>query len=337
MGGRVVVTAALAAALVASCSSGKIDAGTPSTTASPPMTGTPGGAAPQLDGLYQLAFAADGAMANGKPWRDPQAPFTTTWAFRSNCSESGCVATASKLVPYDLSARPVEQWVFDFIGGRWLGVMEIPGQSCTDPVTGETKSATFWLTLALEQGPDRSLSGTGHNIGTDACLGVRQWPITATRERDVPADTSVADPAAQRPRVVSAAAGLRSRYTLTPTAAPKPTATWSTNTACLRTGERCVTLVDATPEAGFGGEPESYALTFADGRWIQSVPLGPQSCRDGSPEVSASAIRSLTIPLPPPPQPDPIPSLTVETRFEKTGGSCPGATVDAAKLQSVSD
>jgi serine/threonine-protein kinase len=333
VGIRAMVAVAVAGAVVLSCSSNHDGATKSSTTPAPPTAE----GAPSLDGLYELAFAAEGAMANGKPWQDPNAPFTTTWAFRTVCPETGCVATASKLVPYDLNATPVEQWDFDFVDGHWLGVMEIPAQSCTDPATGETKSATFWLALLLEPRPDGSLSGTAHNIGTDACLGVRQWPVTATRKQNIPDGVKIADPGAQPPRVTSPAKGFHSHYALTPGAAPKPTATWSTNTVCLRTGERCATLVDATPEPGMGGESDTYALVFADGRWAQAIPLGPQPCAEGSADSSASAIRSVNIALPPPPVPDPITSLSVETRFEKTGGACPGTTVETGTLQRISD
>src|SRR5690349_9305019 len=90
---RGVAMVVLVAAVVAGCSSGqKADSNAAESTTSTAAEAS----GPQLNGTYKLEFDATQRTALGQP--SPQkAPFSSNWAMRSHCGDTGCVATATRL------------------------------------------------------------------------------------------------------------------------------------------------------------------------------------------------------------------------------------------------
>jgi hypothetical protein len=327
--GRVLTTLLLVGAAITSCS----------TVADTLMTRhfSAPDSRPQLDGLYEVQFTPDGATQDGMPLNDPRANRSALWAFRSSCSDRGCVATASVLREKP-PAPPVQQMVFDFIDGRWVAVTQPATHTCADgQPPGTTRTADVWSVISLKPTDDENLTGSSETIALDACKGIVHLPVTATRKAATPDGVTVADPNTQPPRVVSSAQALRGRYSMTFSGQPQPTSTWTVSTYCLRSGDRCVTLIHATPSDANGAKPYADELAFADGQWTQTITVKPQPCRSEPGRTSESARRIVTAKLPPPPVPDPLPELTLNHRMETIGGRCAGSVETTSTLNRIGD
>jgi hypothetical protein len=291
---------------------------------------------PRLDGVYELAFSTDGATQDGMPLKDPRAERSAIWAFRSACSESGCVATASMLKDKP-PAPPAQQMVFDFVDGQWLGVAQPASHTCSDPSSGKTRSADIWTVISLKPSEGETLTGSAQTVAVDACKGIVELPVVATRKADTPDGVTVADPSAQPRRVDSPAESFRGRYSMTVTDQPQLASTWKVSTFCLRSGDRCVTLAHVTPEAANGGKSYTDVLSFTNGQWAQAVTMDRQPCGRELNTTSDSARRFVEAALPPPPVPDPIRSLTLNHRLEMIGGGCPGTVSTTSTLQRIGE
>ncbi|WNG92378.1 hypothetical protein [Mycobacterium sp. ITM-2016-00318] len=247
------------------------------------------------------------------------------------------MATGSLLK--DRTSPPAQQMVFDFVDGRWLGVSDTNSTTCEVKSTGESKTAQVWFVISLKPHQDGTLSGTAYNIVTDACRTVLQWQITATRRGENPEGVTIADPTSQPPLVSSPAQSFRGRYVAAFKDQPhQPTGTWTPNNHCLRTGERCVTLVDIAPDPSTGKVPYIDEFVYVDGQWTGIKPGGgPQPCGEGTSEKSSGATGSVKFALPPPPVPDPIQSLTLAYSLERVGGDCPGTAERTSILNRIGD
>ncbi|WP_445162879.1 serine/threonine-protein kinase [Mycobacterium sp. Dal123C01] len=250
-------------------------------------------------GMYTANFGPgtdyDGNPAENKP------PVTETWAVRSTCGPTGCVANASRRSgDYVLSSA----MVFDDVDGRWLAVGT--GQYGCLGITSET-----WEVFDLQPRPDGTLSGEYRWAARNNCSGKRT--VTFTRSGDVDVK-SLPDPANLPPRVVSPAEALDGRYHQTRTYANGSKTTefdWAVRTDCLRSGAGCMSYFHSPPN-------NARVLVFGDGNWVWSRDFDGKCDQGGGPmHVKASARYS----LPQPPQ-NPITLLTAHGHQEQTG-SCP--------------
>src|SRR5271167_4724357 len=110
---RAVCTALFGIALLAACSSNGASTGPASGSSKAPKPSAPG-----FEGTYRFDFDGTEQLAGGTP--KPTKPRTRTYALRSTCTDSGCVATATKLAE-DSSRRksdPPVDLVFDYIDGH---------------------------------------------------------------------------------------------------------------------------------------------------------------------------------------------------------------------------
>lgn len=252
---------------------------------------------PVLDGTYSVA-------------QEPGAG-VDTWIARSMCDDGRCVATVSIVDPNRTDGIPFRTKVFDFIDGRWTAVGEDPGQ-CTPQATGEALDTAVWTVISLEPKPDGTLSGTyDEAAAVGACTGRRTLQLT--RVADANPRIRLADPSAEPPLVTSPATALRGSYaynqTHPPTGTAFPTENYRGETHCLRTGERCQTLLRGDGDA-------VLALTFAEGRWTGRTPPVPADCpqRPAARYVTTSSFEMPQLPA------DPLPILTGRAHQVVTGG-----------------
>lgn len=265
----------------------------------PTTTPTPAGPPPNtgpFTGTYTAAYDADTDL-DGKP-TEGSTPYTATWGVRSVCGPTGCVATAARL-----DSRPTQfpKLVFDNVGGGWVAVA-LGSDKCRDAPT------EVWAVITVQPRPDGTLAGEYSATTANGCAARRTVTFTRTGDVDV---NSLPDPAAQAPRVVSPAEGLRGRYRQTMTTAKGTKLSpddFAVRTACLRTGDRCMSYLH---------NPESaMQLVFGGGNWIWNREFDDK-CEAGDPShYKAYAQFS----LPQPPQ-DPITLLTGRGHVEATG-SC---------------
>jgi serine/threonine-protein kinase len=167
--------------------------------------------------------------------------------------------------------------------------------------------------FTLQPHPDGTLSGESVRASTNgACAAKRTVKFTRTGDAD---NNKVADPAVLPPRVVSPAEALHGAYRQTTTFTGDkvlPGNVLSTNTYCLRTGDRCMSLMHA---------PDGVVtLIFAQDKWTRNE-AGTTPCPGGG-----SAQITITAQYPMPRQlDDPIALLT--GRGKQTvaaGGACAG-------------
>jgi serine/threonine-protein kinase len=270
-----------------------------------------------LDGTYRLEFDKTGEKANGVPDPAP-GPGAAVWeAFRSACTSSGCVATATELQSgeHQVAKTPPATDILRFVDGRWQGTAnqrEATGQQCL----GDNGKAvgkgteTMMSTSSLVPQPDGTLRGViTDTILTNECgqqSMVYQMPLVATRTGDVPPGATAADPATVTASPTTAAqpppaAGpvLDGTYRLyfeyvkqtvngatgTLTASNNETHWWAfrslcTSAGCVATG---VQLSDTDHTAAKGG---AHALRFADDHWQDTPYLERQA---PCPSVNKSA------------------------------------------------
>jgi serine/threonine-protein kinase len=271
------------------------DAGSASAANPGPFTGT-----------YRADYGR-GTTLDGDPVEDAP-PITGSWDVRSLCRASGCVATASYTGIGGTSI--VSNLVFDQVGGSWIavGLGLLP---CNDP------QAEAWVTYTLQPRPDGTFFGVTARATTNGCASARRT-VTFTRIGD--ADTTkTPDPSTVPPRVMSLASALYGRYhqsmTYTSGASGPEGTDLAAQTYCLRTGDRCISLLHAPSGV--------VTLMFANGKWTQDS-AGASPCRlGGNAQVKVTA----EYPLPTPPD-DPIPVLTGHGQTVSAESTCPGGDFD---------
>ncbi|OBK21917.1 hypothetical protein A5634_08935 [Mycobacterium asiaticum] len=269
----------------------------PTSTSTP--TPTPGPPTPgPLNGAYRVNLgAATDLDGNGRG----AGPATVSYGLRSACQQRGrgtdCIATASQLSGGGGLATPI---VFDEIDGRWVAVAVVTDQC-------RAVRSEFWQVFTLEPGPDgTTLTGELTRTTSNTCRDKR--PVTFTRTGDLDVDT-VADPASVPPRVSSPAAALHGRYSLLRSFAnglPAQPGEAAVATACLRTGERCMSY--------FHGPAGDTPLIYATGGWTLNAESDYACPAGGTTHFSATA----RFPLPNPPQ-DPVQLLNGQGHQEQTG------------------
>jgi serine/threonine-protein kinase len=273
----------------------KSDPAPPAPSASPtsaPPTATPNTG--PFTGVYRANYGPITGL-NGTPGPDTAKP-TDTYAIRSACRPTGCVATASRLSGTTAFPAPI---VFDQIGDQWLtvGLSSVPCK--TDPATES------WEVLTLQPRPDGTLAGEFTATTSNDCIAKRTVTFTRTGDADV---ETLPDPVTIAPRVVSPAEALRGEYQQSrnfPAVGQTQRTVYRVGTNCLRTGDRCISVFH-----GQAGEVEP--LTFRDGNW-NLFTESDYACRGGQMHVTKSG----RYPLPQPPQ-NPITLLTGTGRQDQT-------------------
>jgi hypothetical protein len=151
-----------------------------------------------LDGTYRVDLDFEHQTLNGVP--EPSSDTTAWWAFRSTCTPTGCVATATKL-DANLNQAPKipgSTDVFHFVEGQWQNApTPYPGdQEC--PGVGKVPVTMVGHSSWTPQ-PDGTFQGVQTaTTQTDVCGSgseVYLVPFVATRIGDVPSGVTVADPA----------------------------------------------------------------------------------------------------------------------------------------------
>ncbi|WP_197283568.1 serine/threonine-protein kinase [Mycobacterium sp. Marseille-P9652] len=273
----------------------------PETTAKHTTAPGPSGVAPApntgpLTGIYRIDFGPgttlDDVPGKGVP------PVTDTYAIRSVCRPTGCVATASRLSgELKLAPNPV----FDQVDGRWVAVT-IGSDKCRDA------PAEVWQVLTLQPRPDGGLAGEYRGASANACNEKRM--VTVTRTGDVDVNT-LPDPAGLPPRAGSPAEALHGRYHLTrkfEQGIPPQQGDQAVTTDCLRTGERCMSY--------FHSKVIDTPLIFAAGGWTLHVEHDDNDPGCGG-LVYAKATGNYALPQPPQ---DPITSLTGHDHLDESSG-----------------
>jgi len=310
---RAVCTALFGIALLAACSSNGASTGPASGSSKAPKP-----SAPSFEGTYRFDFDGTEQLAGGTP--KPTKPRTRTYALRSTCTDSGCVATATKLAE-DSSKRksdPPVDLVFDYIDGRWQ--MALREDSACNDRNAKGPSITGWI---LQPQPDGTLAGTSYVAmnPTPECAVATQTPVTARRLGDVAAGISVADPAKQPPHSPSAPEGFAGHYSETSVLrnSSKPgVRRVAIQTMCVRNTDQCATFKSA--EAAEGTVVNS--LLFKNGKWLLDQHTDV-NCPNGG---TAGTVKHEEYPLPQPVA-NPLPRVTGSVRFD-AANACPAQQLD---------
>lgn len=266
----------------------------PTTSVTPPA---PTG--PTFDGTFSVTWG-QGTSLTGEPQTGTATP--GKWIVRSFCDRSGCVASSTSV-----GSPRVLSLTFDYIDGRWVAVDEAPNDGCKD-VTSQR-----WRKYTLEPQPDGSLTGEVVSMWENNCGN--RYPVTLTRTGDADPGVQVTDPKILPPRVQSPAQGFRGRYhavrQFTTGRQAKYEYDYTVETACLRSGDRCLTLTYAPGTLD--------ALRFADSQWISDFTTEATPCGNGGPRRDEHHV---VYPLPQP-APAPLPTVT-GTGEDKYSGACEG-------------
>jgi hypothetical protein len=305
---RTACVAALSIAVLAACS----DRGSPGASKAPKPT------APSFEGTYRFDFDGTQQLAGGEP--KPTKSRTRTYALRSACTDSGCIATATKLAdddPKRKSVPPVDL-VLDYVDGHWQTALREDG-ACTDSdVKGP--SLTAWI---LQPQPDGTLTGTSYvamNPSPD-CAVATSTPVTVTRQGDVDAAISVADPGKQAARSASAPEGLAGHYNETSVLhdSPKPgVRRVAVQTMCVRNTDQCATFKSYLAD----GTTVVNSLLFNNGKWLLDQ-RSEVKCPDGG---TAKTVKHEEYVLPQAVS-RPLPQVTGSVRFD-AADSCPAQQLD---------
>jgi hypothetical protein len=288
---------------------------------------------PVLDGTYRMDLDGNHLSVNGKPVHAPPAP--SMFAFRSECSHSGCVATGTLLQDKDIHHAANFTVILDYVRGDWR-MVTVNSFPCDDGST--TDGILAWV---LKPGPNGSLAGIyyGAHAGGADCAAVLHAPMTLTRVGDVDPAVPVADPHAVPALTASAPEGFRGNYKQVDTyrgAGPPPSIdaveidadAVQIKTMCVRNTDQCWALATAA----YGGKTAEWPLAFADGKWsVSRRASGRQSCPD---HTTATTVLHADYPMPPPVL-NPMPRLTgAETLdFNSPSTSCAGSFTYSTVLQ----
>ncbi|MGV0990724.1 MAG: serine/threonine-protein kinase [Mycobacterium sp.] len=320
-----------------------------------------------LDGTYRLNYLGAQQLHNGAP--DPWPSQTgnaevSFWAFRSHCSPSGCVATATALDKGNLKAArtPSRTTELRFTDGRWdeTGTpTSVDHPLClrndAGPGPGTDTEVSTWN---MTPQPDGVLKGVQTTtVLTNECGlagSVIEVPFNAVRIGEVPDGVELADPAAvpaappsPAPMTDNYAATLDGMYRIDfdyaqqivdGKASGSPITNksqwWAFRSLCTDKG--CAATGVAFDESNQRqGNGIAEVLTFTEGRWQDTPYLQPpQPCPPGNPDADVSAISRSLIP-----QPDGslqgIESMTVLTNQCGSSGTVYKTPITATRVGDV--
>ncbi len=309
---RTVCVAALSLAVLAvlaSCA----DRG--SGTASKP----PKPSAPSFDGIYRFDFDGSQQLAGGEP--KPTKSRTRTYALRSTCTDAGCIATATKLADGDPKRKsdPPVDLVLDYVDGHWQTALREDGACSDSDVKGP--SITAWI---LQPQPDGTLTGTSYVAMNPSpeCAVATSTPVIVTRQGDVDAAVSVADPGKQAARSPSGPEGLTGHYNETSVlhdSSSKPgSRRVAAQTMCVRNTDQCATFKSYLAE----GATVVNSLLFNNGKWLLEQRTEVK-CPDGG---TAKTVKHEEYVLPQPVS-RPLPKVSGSVRFD-AADTCPAQQLD---------
>jgi serine/threonine-protein kinase len=275
---------------------------------------------PALEGSFKVDIGPT-ATPDGKPVAGSAR--TETWVARSNCRDTECVATVAVLNPTDPSGPPQLTMVFDYIDGDWLTVREAPDKC---KVGDAEVDVTGWSVISLRPKLDGSLSGE-YTWATAPALCASKRAVNLTPTRGSGTAGQAIDPALEPALRTSPGAALRGTYTYTQTYPETgevfPPHDYRATTHCLRTGERCVTLMSTVDTNNL------FVMLYGGGHFTATFPEGNAQCTDGVGKVRQTSRDDL--PLPQGPQ-DPIIMLTGKS-FQEYTGDCPAKIELDVRLQ----
>lgn len=309
---RAVCAIAFSIALLAACA----DRGSPTGSSNGSPKAQP--SAPSLDGTYRFDFDGTEQLAGGTP--KPTKSRSRNYALRSTCTDSGCVATATKLAdddPKKKSPTPVDL-VLDYVDGYWQMALR-EDIACSDSEAKGT-SITAWI---LQPQPDGTLSGTSYvamNPSPD-CAVATQTPLTAKRLSDVDKSISVADPGKQARRSPSAPEGLTGHYDETSVLrdSSRPgVRRLAMQTMCVRNTDQCATFRSFTGSA----TAIVNSLMFSNGKWLLDQRT-EVNCPNGA---TAKTVKHEEYALPQPVS-QPLARVTGSVRFD-VADACPAQQLD---------
>ncbi len=306
---RTVCATAVSIALLAGCSSGSFSNG----PSKPPKP-----TAPSFEGTYRFDFDGTQQLAGGEP--KPTKSRSRNYAVRSSCSDSGCIATATKLAdgnPKQKSDPPVDL-LLDYVDGHWQTALREDGACSDNEIKGP--SLTAWL---LQPQPDGTLSGTSYvamNPSPD-CAVATQTPVAVTRLSDIDAGISVADPGKQAPRSPSAPEGLAGHYSETSVlnGSSKPgVRRIAMQTMCVRNTDQCTTFKSYETS----GTTLVNSLLFNAGKWLLDQRT-EVNCPNGT---TAKTVKHEAYTLPKPVS-HPLSQVSGSVRFD-AADPCPAQQLD---------
>jgi hypothetical protein len=279
---------------------------------------------PALDGSFKVDIGPT-ATPDGKPVAGSAR--TETWVARSNCRGSDCVATVAVVNPKDPDGPPQQTMVFDYLGGDWLLVREAPDKCKVGDIEVDV---TGWSIITLRPRLDGSLSGE-YTWATAPALCASKRAVNLTPTRGSGTDTQAPDPAKEPPLKTSPGAALRGVYAYTQTYPETgevfPSHDYRATTHCLRTGDRCVTLMSTIDTNNL------FVMLYGGGKFTANFPEGEAKCTDGIGTVRQTSRDEL--PLPQGPQ-DPIAALSGKS-FQDYTGDCPAKVELDVRLQRTGD
>ena len=282
-----------------------------------------------IGGTYRLNYRGAQQLHNGAP--DPWPAQTgnadiSFWAFQSQCTTSGCTATATALDKGNLKAArtPSRTTELRFVDGHW----EESGKPTSvdhplclrdgaAPGPGSDTEVSVWT---LTPHPDGTLAGVQTTtVLTNECGlagSVIEVPFTAVRIGEVPGGVELADPATVKaapadniPPTDTSAATLDGVYridfdypnqTVDGRNLGSPVANksqwWAFRSLCTDIG-CAATGVELNADDRQRGDGIAEVLTFTEGRWQDTSYLQPpQPCPAGNPDSDLSAISRSLIP-----------------------------------------
>lgn len=251
---------------------------------------------------------------------------TSVFSVKSFCANESGPCVASALVTYpDFVPPPAPQpVVLDFVDGRWIANLALPSFSCST-VSGTPLQASGWQVSSFEQADgvdDGSLmTGTGVTHAGPPCL--KEYSTAYTFTRTGPLDPAMVIPSPDElpPLVDSPGSALSGTYDLDLTPLPEPgnlnaqqvTESGNYQSSCTRTGDRCVSILDAETDI-------LPTLEWADGTWSSDATYASAPCEDGSGQQQTTIRVSLTNNDA---STSPAQALTGEVR-KTYAGDCPG-------------
>jgi hypothetical protein len=305
-----VCSAGLSIAMLAACSGG----GSSLSGSSPP----PKPAAPRFDGTYRFDFDGSQQIAGGE--LKAAKSRSRNYALRTACTDSGCIATATKLADDDPTRKsdPPVDLVFDYFDGHWQTALR-EDTACSDSdVKGP--SITAWI---LQPQPDGTMTGTSYVAMNPSpeCAVATETPMTVTRVSDVGAGISLADPGRQKPRAPSGPEGLAGHYNETSVLreSSRPgIRRIAMRTMCVRNTDQCATFKSYQA----GGKTPVNSLLFSNGKWLLDQ-HSQVNCSDGT---TATTVKHEEYELPQPVS-RPLQRVTGSERFDATD-SCAAQQLD---------
>jgi serine/threonine-protein kinase len=316
---RLLAAAALVATVLGGFAACLFTVGLPGKQAATPKIG------PVLDGTFKVDIGPT-ATPDGKPV--PGTARTETWVARSACHDGGgCVATVAVVDPRKPGEPARDTLVFDYVGGDWLMVREAPDKC---KVGDADVAVQGWTIMKLQSRIDGSLGGE-YTWATAPALCANKRAINLTPSRGSDSATQPSDPATEPPLKSSRGAALRGTYVYTQTYPETgevfPSHTYDATTFCLRTGDRCISLMTSPDTHNL------FVMIYGDGRFTANFPDGDAHCTDGVGKVRQSSRDEL--PLPQGPQ-DPLLGLAGKSYQDYTG-DCPAKVELDVKLERTGD